>query len=67
MSITFRNIARCVRPGGLLVVIGPDCMMDETCQNYVKMAWVEGDEEANGFSKNGSWVHRMMYGEQSAW
>lgn len=59
---TITELERCLKPGGMLIVIEADSEFADADFKKAKMARVEGDEDVNGVSEKGSWFNRMHWG-----
>jgi ubiquinone/menaquinone biosynthesis C-methylase UbiE len=62
MKVTLHDLERCMRPGGLLVVVDGDTPVNESREGYMKVAKEEGDDDVSGVNETGSWVRRIMWG-----
>jgi chemotaxis methyl-accepting protein methylase len=62
MKVTLHDLERCMRPGGLLVVMDGDYAVNESREGYMKVAKEEGDGDVSGVSATGSWFRRMIWG-----
>lgn len=60
---TITELERCLKPGGVLIVIEADSEFADADFKKIKMAKVEGDEDVSGVSETGSWFTRMHWGE----
>lgn len=63
LEATWRDLEDCLKPGGLFLVIEGDYSYVEDRTQYVKLAKVEGDEDVDGVSEDGSWFRRMVWGK----
>lgn len=54
---------RCLKPGGLLVIVDGDKDMYDAQRHKIPMAKLEGDEDVSSVSSEGSWFERKMWGE----
>lgn len=62
MTKTLEDLEKCLKPGGILIVIEGDVQLTEDRKSYIKMARLDGDEDVSGVSENGCWFRRMVWG-----
>jgi hypothetical protein len=63
MAKTCQDYEVHLRPGGVLLAIEGDIIpWDEARETAVKMAKLDGDNDINSVSTDGSWLRRMLYG-----
>jgi len=58
---TMRELQLCLKPGGLLILINGDKNIYDEQKIKVKMAKIEGDEDVDSVSQEGSWFQRKMW------
>lgn len=59
---TMRELQLCLKPGGLLILVNGDKNIYNEQKSKVKMAKIEGDEDVDSVSQEGSWFQRKLWG-----
>lgn len=59
---TLMELQLCLKPGGLLLIVDADVAFEDEAGTKVKIAKVDGDEDVNGVSEDGSWDTRIHWG-----
>lgn len=63
MEVTIYELERCLKPGGILIIIDADLDHDDENHNRIKMKKIDGDEDVSGVSEDGSWYQRLFWGK----
>lgn len=57
------ELQRCLKPGGLVILVDGDVQLLDENFRILKMAKVEGDEDVSGVSEDGSYLGRILWGQ----
>jgi SAM-dependent methyltransferase len=63
MDQTMVEYQKCLKPGGILLIIEGDYHLYETRDRAARVKKLLGDPNVNGVSEDGSWLRRMVLGE----
>ncbi|CAG8752948.1 4405_t:CDS:2, partial [Acaulospora colombiana] len=60
MDQTIVELQRCLKPGGVLLIIDGDMIVYEGREKPARMKKLPGDPDVSGVSEDGSWLRRMI-------
>jgi SAM-dependent methyltransferase len=63
MDRTIVEIQRCLKPGGVMLIMDGDRIVYEGREKPARMKKLPGDPDVGAVSKDGSWLRRMIVGE----
>lgn len=58
---TLRDLQLCLKPGGVLLIVGGDVELEDAFDHKVPLKRLEGDEDVSSVSDNGSWLQRILW------